>query len=204
MQKTTLALLAAAAVFATAGLNGCYTMLVHPGVQTTDDITGAETTAEVTHAERCTDCHTGDVHGSGARMPENHSGAYDGWSDYDPFWGYGNYYSPFWSSPLSSPYFSDSYYSYRNLPWWVYPSAVEDDGGSNGERVSAPSAKEKPTRRGNLGTDDSGGYSPLPSASRGSGSRSTEKPAASSSTQSGSGSDSDSGKEKPARRGGIR
>jgi hypothetical protein len=201
MHKTNLALLAAATVFAAAGMNGCYTMLVHPGVRTTDNITGAEKTAEVTHAERCTDCHTGDVHGDRSMMRGHRSGVYEGYNDYDPFWGYGGYYDPFLSSGVSSSYFFDNYYSYRNLPWWVYPPAPDEGGNQSAGQQDAPAAKEKPARRGSLSSGDSRGYSPMPTATRGSGAG-AEKP--SSTTSSGGSGDDDNGKEKPARRGGIR
>ena len=201
MKKTHLAILAAAAVFATAGMNGCYTMLEHPGVQATDDTTGEVITAEVTHAERCTDCHTGNVHGGRAAMREGHSGAYEGWSDYDPFWDNGNYYDPFRSSRQSSPYFFDNYYSYRNLPWWVYPPISEGGGSSDPGQVSAPAAKEKPARRGGMGTEDNRSSTPI-SSTRSSGGSGADKPSTAPSTPSDSGNDSD--KEKPARRGGIK
>ena len=204
MQKSTLALLAAAALLSASGMSGCYTMLVHPGVQTRDEITGAEKAAEVTHMERCTDCHTGDVHGGRSGMRGRHYGAYEGWSDYDPFWGYGGYYDPFGSSPLSSSYFSDNYYSYRNLPWWVYPPYYEGGGSPDPGPVNAPAAKEKPARRGNVGNDDSRGYTPMPSTSRPSGRGEAEKPSTAPTPDNGSENDSDSDKEKPARRGGIK
>lgn len=202
MSKTRFALLAAAAVFATAGMNGCYTMLVHPEVQMTDDVTKMEKTVEVTHLDRCTDCHTREgVNGTRAASSGYHSETYEGWSDYDPFWGYEGYYNPVWTSPFSSTSFNDNYYSYRNLPWWVYPSA-SDGGGYSGSSQAASSSdvKDKPARRG---TDDSRSGTQAPSIS-GSSAGSGASKASSAPAQSGSGNDSDSGKEKPARRGGIK
>ena len=204
MHMKTLALLAVAALFAAGGMGGCYTMLVHPGVQSRNEIPGAETTAEVTHTERCTDCHNGALHGDSNRMRSRHYGVYEGYSDYDPFWGNGSYYDSFGSSPLFSPYFSDNYYNYRSIPWWVYPSGSEGSGITDTGQANSPAAREKPARRGNAGTDDSRGYAPMPSSARPSGGSGAEKPSAAPSPQNGSENDSDSGREKPARRGGIK
>jgi len=205
-------------VFAAAaiGTNGCYTMLEHPRVSLVDESTGNEEQVTVDHAERCTDCHTGEMHGT---MPYGSSGsprsshASDDWYDYDPFQrdnSYG-YYDPFfYSTPLYSPYFYDNYYNYRNNPWWVsyqgngggYSSGGSGgDSGKGSGSGTGTSVKEKPVRRGG---DDPRGFSPLPSSPRPS--QNTEKPSTTTPSPSGSSSsgNDDSSKEKPVRRGGVK
>jgi hypothetical protein len=196
-------------LLAAAGTNGCYTMLYHPPVAMIDDATGREDPVAVDRSERCTDCHTGQMHGSMDRRAMNSAHVSDGWYDYDPFHRYDSfgYYDPFfYGTPLRSPYFYDNYYSYRNYPWWLSYRNYDDDdyydGGSGGGvgSGSGSSVREKPSRRGG---EDTRGYSPLPSSPRSS--PNTEKPSSStpSSGGSSSGGDDDS-KEKPARRGGVK
>lgn len=208
MKHWHIALLAGAAITALAGVNGCYTMLSHPSVRTADEASGAQYDRQVVHTERCTDCHTGDVHGRGHAFRGARSSAYGDWYDYDPFWGYGSYYDPwFWGSSYSSPYFYDSYYGYRSVPWWLYDIPSQD---VDGDENAAPVPREKPTRRGNIGSDSSRGeFTPMPSVPRSS-PGGVERPASGQSGSSGSSGSrgpsggSDSEKEKPARRGGVK
>jgi hypothetical protein len=191
-------------------MGGCYTMLFHPSVRTADETTGTEQTFSVNHTERCTDCHTGTVHGSLSGMQGRGMRSLGGLYDYDPFRGYDNYgyYDPwFMGSSSYSPYFYDSYYSYRNIPWWLYYVPTDDSGGGESSGESAPALKEKPVRRGGAGGEDLRGYSPPPAASKPA-SGGAEKPSASPPPSQGQGGSSsgndDQGKEKPARRGEIK
>ncbi len=197
-----------ALILVAAGTNGCYTMLYHPSVARIDDSTGEEQPVAVDRSERCTDCHTGTMHGSMQRGAMSSAGTSEDWYDYDPFHrndSYG-YYDPFfYGTPLRSPYFYDNYYNYRNYPWWISNRDYDeggyyggDSGGSGGGSGSGTSAREKPSRRGG---DDTRGYTPLPSTPRSS--TNTEKPSSSAPSSGGSSSDDDS-KEKPARRGGVK
>jgi uncharacterized membrane protein YgcG len=205
MKRWRNALLAAAAVTVLTGLNGCYTMLIHPSIREADEDSGTQYERNIAHTERCTDCHTGEVHGQGHASRGYRSGVYGDRYDYDPFWSYGSYYDPwFWGSASYSPYFYDSYYGYRSVPWWLY-NIPGNDGTSSEE--TAPSAKEKPARRGEIGSDSNRrDITPLPSVPR-SNTGGAERPASGSSGSSGSnGSSGGSGsdKEKPARRGGVK
>jgi hypothetical protein len=195
-----LAIPAVIIVLAAAGINGCYTMLLHPPVEKMDEITGLNNTAEVNHGERCTDCHTGNIHGSPAGIGD--AGRSGGYNDYDPYWGndYNGYYDPwFMGSSRYSPYFYDSYYQYNTVPWWQYYSISSRDRGSEGH--AAP--REKPVRRGGNITNERRGNTP-PSMGSIPGSSGAEKPSPQSPKQDGSSDENDSEKQKPVRRGGIK
>jgi hypothetical protein len=203
MKRWQIALLAAASVTVLTGINGCYTMLSHPSVREADDVSGTQFDRKVAHTERCTDCHTGNVHGNRRAYRGHHSSAYGDWYDYDPWWGYGSYYDPwFWGSSFSSPYFYDSYYGYRSVPWWLYNIPETNDTPSEG---NTPVPREKPARR-DIGSDSRRDITPMPSVPRPS--AGVERPASGSSGSSGSGGgssgSSDNEKEKPARRGGVK
>ena len=130
-----LAIPAVVIVLAAAGINGCYTMLMHPAVARVDESTGLENTADVNHGERCTDCHTGNVHSSPSGLG-GQVGRANGWNDYDPYWGndYNGYYDPwFMGSSMYSPYFYDNYYRYNTIPWWLYYSTPAPNGEPSGK-----------------------------------------------------------------------
>jgi hypothetical protein len=190
-----------AAVLFAASMNGCYTMLIHPPVATVDDSTNEETTAEVDHSERCTDCHTGNVHGSVSDSGMNR-GRTGGFNNYDPYWNndYNGYYDPwFMGSSMYSPFFYDNYYQYNTVPWWLY-NGVQSSGGSENQAVP----REKPVRRGGSASE---GRRDTSSPSVGSTSRQTgaEKETSPAPKQEGSSSgDTEPEKEKPVRRGGIK
>ncbi len=201
MKRWQTAFLAAASVAVLAGVNGCYTMLSHPVVHSVDEVTGAEGDWEISHTERCTECHTGNVHGRRLGFRGHSSSAYGDWYDYDPFGGYGSYYDPWlWGSSYSSPYFYDSYHGYRSVPWWLYNLPDSDDSGDTGSgSVEAP--EDKPTRRGDMGERRRDSFSPLPSVPRPA-SGGVERPAAGTAPAPSGGSEPE--KDKPARRGGMR
>ncbi len=196
-----LAIPAVVLFLAAAGMNGCYTMLIHPPVSAVDDVTGMKNSAEVNYGERCTDCHTGNAHSSPSGLG-GHVGRADGWNDYDPYWGndYNGYYDPwFMGSSMYSPYFYDNYYRYNTIPWWLYDSKQVPNG--SGEQATP---REKPIRRG-VGISDrnrenstpSVGSTPRPSGAEKQSPPDTKKEGTSS-------DDTDSDKQKPVRRGGIK
>ena len=196
MSKVRLTIIVIAVFVVGTAVNGCYTMLRHPQVITTNDFTDTESITGVNHTERCTDCHTGQIHGSmygyGSRY---------GWYDYDPFWGYNNYYDPWFGNTwYSSPYFYDNYYRYNTMPWWVYdtgnPGSSDSETGDN-----EPVQKGKPVRR-NIGSDSGRRYTPPADQSTQSG---VQKPSAQPSGSSGNDTSSDgSQKQKPQRRGDLK
>ena len=196
-----LAVPAVITVLAAAGINGCYTMLIHPPVAKVDEITGLKNNAEVNYGERCTDCHTGNVHGSPSGL--GYAGRASAWNDYDPYWGsdYNGYYDPwFMGSSMYSPYFYDNYYRYNTVPWWLYNSIPSRDRGSEGQATP----REKPLRRGGAVTNEGRG-NPSPSVGSTPGPAGAEKPSPPATKQDGSTSDdSDSDKKKPVRRGEIK
>jgi len=189
------------AVLTAAAVNGCYTMLIHPPVAIMDETTNLESVEQVDHSQRCTDCHTGNVHGS-----ISGSGRYGGQSginDYDPYWGndYNGYYDPwFMGSSQYSPYFYDNYYQYNTVPWWLYDS-IPESGGSSGEKAVP---REKSVRRGG-GISNTTRRDSSPSIGSTPGQAGTEKTSTPAPKQDGSSSDdSESDKQKPVRRGGIK
>lgn len=205
MRNANPALIAAAVMFVVMGMSGCYTVLVHPIVETVDETTGGEMTGGVTHAERCTDCHTGNVHSRRAGMRGSDSDVYETWSEYDPFWESDSYYEPSWGSSFASPWFSGNYYRYRSVPWWIYLPVSGEGGGADAEEMSEPAAeKEKPVRRGSMGRDDRRENTPLSTVTRQESESGTGKASSSSADQNGTSENSDSGKEKPVRRGGMK
>lgn len=170
-------------------ITGCYTMLRHPQVKAYNESSGSEMTEGIGHGERCTDCHTGNVHGATRGVGRGY-----GWSDYDPFWGYNGYYDPWlYNSWYGSPYFYDNYYHYQTMPWWLY-----DTRGSDTSESAEPGEREKPLRRG-TGSDSRRGSTPSEPGIPGGG---IQKPAPSVPPASGENNSPDnSEKEKPNRRG---
>jgi hypothetical protein len=197
--------LAAAAFIIVAGAGGCYTMIVHPSISMTDENTGAEEVVAVDHTQRCTDCHNSAAQGSMHAVSVIDTSASEGWYDYDPFYNFNDYgyYGPelLGGGHISSHRFYRNYNSYRAIPWWVGNNRFDDYGSLPSSVESAPVPREKPVRRGG---ENQRVYTPPAVAIPAPGN--TDKPSASSTpepAQNGSTQD-DNGKEKPARRGGMK